>query len=339
MPSNRLYSKYMIESCSVLIDWLLGSVEPWTQYRARRDLLGQAEGDPGVALARAAMLGHPHVQELIARAASWPGAALRRHNDASHPLHALSVLADFGLRQDDPGMSLAVESLLAHQSPDGAFQTLLNIPTAFGGTGQDQWAWILCDAPTLLYALLAAGLDQDGRVQSAVQHLLASFRDNGFPCTAAGELGRFRGPGRKGDPCPVANLYALKALSLIPQELNSLAAQAAGQAILQCWEKRVEQKPYLFGMGTDFRKLKYPYVWYDILHVVDVLSRFPSLRTDSRFVDMLELVFAQADTNGCYTAGSMYQSWKGWSFADKKHPSPWLTFLVLRIQKRISQLP
>lgn len=203
----------MIESSSILIDWLLELNEPWTQYRVRRDLLGQAEEDPEVALARAAMLGHLQVQELIARAASWPGAALRRHNDASHPLYALSVLADFGLRQDDPGMNLAVESLMAHQSPDGAFQTLLNIPTAFGGTGQDQWAWILCDAPTLLYVLLAAGLDQDRRVQSAVQHLLASFRDNGFPCAAASELGRFRGPGRKSDPCPVANLYALKALS------------------------------------------------------------------------------------------------------------------------------
>ncbi len=29
-------------------------------------------------------------------------------------------------------------------------------------------------------------------------------------------LGKFRGPGRKDDPCPVANLYALKALSLFP---------------------------------------------------------------------------------------------------------------------------
>ena len=27
----------------------------------------------------------------------------------------------------------------------------------------------------------------------------------------------------------------------------------------------------------------------------------------------------------------MYRAWKGWSFADKKHPSPWLTFLVLRV--------
>jgi len=50
---------------------------------------------------------------------------------------------------------------------------------------------------------------------------------------------------------------------------------------------------------------------------------------------MVETITAQADEDGRYTAGSMYRAWKGWSFADKKHPSPWLTFLVLRIQKRV----
>jgi hypothetical protein len=33
----------------------------------------------------------------------------------------------------------------------------------------------------------------------------------------------------------------------------------------------------------------------------------------------------------------MYRAWKGWSFADKKRPSPWLTFLVLRIQHRLEK--
>jgi hypothetical protein len=31
----------------------------------------------------------------------------------------------------------------------------------------------------------------------------------------------------------------------------------------------------------------------------------------------------------------MYRAWKGWSFADKKNPSPWLTLLVHRILKRL----
>ncbi len=55
---------------------------------------------------------------------------------------------------------------------------------------------------------------------------------------------------------------------------------------------------------------------------------------DRRYRELLAVVTAQADADGRYTAGSMYQAWKGWSFADKKTPSPWLTFLVERIVQR-----
>jgi hypothetical protein len=50
---------------------------------------------------------------------------------------------------------------------------------------------------------------------------------------------------------------------------------------------------------------------------------------------MLAALASQADENGFYTAGSMYTAWKGWSFANKKEPSPWLTFLVKRIEHRM----
>ena len=91
---------------------------------------------------------------------------------------------------------------------------------------------------------------------------------------------------------------------------------------------------YMFGIGTDFRKLKYPFVWYDVLHVADVLSRYPFARPDPRFGEMLGAVTAQADEDGRYTASSIYRAWKDWSFADKKNPSPWLTYLAMRIQRR-----
>jgi hypothetical protein len=67
-----------------------------------------------------------------------------------------------------------------------------------------------------------------------------------------------------------------------------------------------------------------------------VLSRFPFTHADPRFQQMVAAITSQSDAQGCYTAGSMYQSWKGWSFADKKNPSPWLTFVVYRILHRIN---
>jgi len=91
-------------------------------------------------------------------------------------------------------------------------------------------------------------------------------------------------------------------------------------------------------MGSDFRKIKYPFVWYDILHVLDVLSRFPIVCSNVRFQEMLDVLISQADEHGCYTATSMYRAWKDWLFADKKRPSPWLTFLVFRILQRVGRL-
>ena len=319
------------------IDWLLTSEEPWTRYRTLVDLLGREESDPEVQEARAAMLAHPQVQGLMARARNWGEVAFKRHRDAGFHIYALSTLADFGVRWDDPGMEEIINRVLAHQSPEGAFQTVVNIPKSFGGSGEDMWTWLSCDAPTLLYVLLSMGLGDDARVQKAVAHFAGLVYDNGWRCVSAPELGKFRGPGRKADPCPIVNVYALKALSLVPEHRHSPATRAGAEMLLGHWQRQKERKIYMFGIGTDFRKLKYPFVWYDILHVVEALSRFPWVHNDPRFLQMIETITAQADEEGRYTAGSMYRAWKGWSFADKKHPSPWLTFLVLRILGRIDE--
>ena len=140
---------------NAVIRWLPDPAEPWTRYRTFRDLLGRAEDDAEVMAARAELLAHPQVQGLIAQAATWPGRAIGRHNDAGHPIYALSTLADFGLAATDPGLDRAVEAVLAHRSADGALQSVLNVAPAFGGTGEDTWSGFLCDAPTLLYAVLS----------------------------------------------------------------------------------------------------------------------------------------------------------------------------------------
>jgi hypothetical protein len=317
------------------IGWLLESGEPWTRYRTLVDLLGLPEDHPGVLAAREAMLAHPQVQTLIAEAGAWPEYALKRHNDAQHPIYKLSTLADFGVRATDPGVALIVEQVMARQSPEGAFQIPINVPKAFGGTGEDQWTWVLCDAPTTLYALLRMGLAGDPCVQRAIDHLAGLIDKDGFHCVAAQELGKFKGPGKRSDPCPMANVYSLKALAQDPELRDSVAARGAAEMLLWHWEHRAERKLFLFGIGTDFRKLKYPFIWYDILHVADVLSQVPCVRLDPRLREMVEAIAVQADGEGRFTATSMYRAWKGWSFAEKKESSSWLTFLVLRIQRRL----
>ena len=93
--------------------------------------------------------------------------------------------------------------------------------------------------------------------------------------------------------------------------------------------------PYMFYMGTDFKKLKAPLLWYDVLHVLDILTLFPWLKEDKRLREMLEIVSSKADNEGKYTPESIYTKLNGWEFSQKKEPSRWITFLVYRILNRL----
>jgi hypothetical protein len=136
------------------------------------DLLEQPESESDVQVARAEMLGHPQVQELIAGTSAWGDRSLKRHNHAGHPIYKFSTLADFGTRADDDGLPVSIAAMKARQAPEGAWQTVVNIPTWFGGSGKDDWHWMVCNAPTLLYCLLAFGLDGGPHVLKAVEHLM-----------------------------------------------------------------------------------------------------------------------------------------------------------------------
>jgi len=315
--------------------WLMEG-PPWVRYRTRLDLLDQPEDAPEVQADRSAMLADPQIQDLLTGLAAWPGPVLKSHKSAGHLLHRLAFAADLGLRAEDPGMAVVLERILAQRSDQGPFQVLINIPTRFGGSGKDEWSWMLCDAPLLLYALAQMGLAEDPRVQAGVQYLAGLLRDNGWPCAAAPEMGRFRGPGRKDDPCPYANLVMLRLLTVLPEWRAGPAAQTGGETLLDLWARSWETRPYLFRMGTDFRKLKAPFVWYDILHVLDVLSRIPALRQDDRLQEMAAIVSAKADAEGRFTPESIWMAWRAWEFGQKKAPSRWLTLLASRSLRRLA---
>lgn len=318
-----------------LTDWLLAG-QPWVVYRTRLDLLGENEADSDVIQARLAMLAHPLVRQLVTELTDWPGSILSSHKSAGHPIHKLTFLADLGLKVSDPGVERIVERVLEHQANTGPFQVLMNISPHYGGSGNDEWAWALCDAPLLVYALVKFGLVDDPGVKAALDHLLTLVNDNGWPCAVSPELGKFRGPGRKDDPCPYANLVMLKTLAL-KEEWRALPASHVGtETILRLWEHRLETHPYMFYMGNDFCKLKAPLVWYDILHVSDVLTRFPWLANDPRLQAMLDCIQGKSDPSGRLTPESIWTAWKEWDFGQKKEPSRWLTLLGQRIIRRMS---
>ena len=96
-----------------------------------------------------------------------------------------------------------------------------------------------------------------------------------------------------------------------------------------------ESDPYIFYMSTDFRKLKAPFIWYDLLHVFDVLTRFAWLRKDARLLDMRATLRDKGDDTGRFTSESIWTPFKDWEFGQKKAPSRWLTLLAWRAMRRL----
>lgn len=275
-------------------------------------------------------LGDSRVQGLCRELESWPGQVLSSHRSSNQPFHKLYFVAELGVGADD--VPEVVGRVLSHISKEGPFTLPTSISKGHGGSGRKTWAWALCDAPTVVYSLVKMGLAGEPEVKRAVEHLAGLGRENGFPCAVSKELGSFRGPGKKGDPCPYATLIMLRLLNLF-DGYEEEKKRAAG-CLLRLWELSRQEHPYMFYMGTDFRKLKAPLLWYDILSVADVLSRSPSAAGDRRFKEMLEVIRGKEDGEGKLKAESVYLSWKDWDFAQKKEPSAWITYYANRIFER-----
>ncbi|MFZ5974838.1 MAG: hypothetical protein ACOYU3_05440 [Bacillota bacterium] len=317
------------------IEWLVNK-EPWVAFAARAQLLGENVDGQGMPELFEACMHHPLIAGLLSELDGWEISVVSSHKNAGLLMHKLSFLADIGCTVKVPQIARIVSAILSYTDPDGVPRVLMNIPKHFGGTGENQWAWALCDAPVVLGALLKLGVDES-LLQNAIACLAMLVRENGWPCAVSPELGKFRGPGRKDDPCPYATLQMLNLLQQSGKWRGGSQAQTGAAALLDLWENSLTKHPYIFYMGNDFRKLKAPLCWYDIVSVADALSKCPWVHEDKRFAGMLDCIREKADENGCFTPESVYKVMKGWDFGQKKEPSGWLTLCIYRIFKRTGQ--
>lgn len=308
---------------------LLDMSDEWLKYAIQLHLLH--ENKDNLIEQKNRTLGCEMIQSYLRDITDFHSTLVTNHKNPDLPIHKLHFLLDIGLDSTVPEIQIAVDEIMKHQDENGVYQSLINIPKHFGGGGEDIFSWCLCDAPLLLLALIKAGIDYDKHIKAGVDYLVSFYKVNGFPCTVSSDLGKFRGPGKKEDCCPYATLIMARLLSHIPEYQSSDIAKNIARTLLSLWENSLEKHPYMFYMGTDFRKLKAPAIWYDIVSVTDVLSRYESVRNDTRFKEMLSLIQNKQDENGFFTPESVYQKYKGLDFGQKKTHSPYLTYLCLRI--------
>lgn len=100
------------------------------------------------------------------------------------------------------------------------------------------------------------------------------------------------------------------------------------------YHKDYGKSMYYFGRSKRFWSFKYPYIWYNALYIGDVLSRFEAFKDEPVLKDVVSWIIESQDDEGKFVPTSMFRPYKEWDFANKKEPSPWMTFLSYRILKR-----
>lgn len=312
----------------MLIYKLLDKSEDWLQYAIRVNILKEKKED--ILELKNNVLKNDNIKTYLSDITNFHNTLVSNHKNPILPIYKLIFLLDIGLDCSVPEIQIAVNEIMKHKDKNGIYQSLTNIPKHYGGSGEDTFGWCLCDAPLLLNVLIKAGVDYEKYIQEGVDYLISLYDNNGFPCVVSSELGKFRGPGRKDDCCPYATLIMLDLLLNIPDNKYVDIIQNLAEKILSLWENSLVKHPYMFYMGNDFRKLKAPNIWYDILSVVTVLNKCDSIKEDKRYLEMKSIIQSKQGEDGFFTPESIYQKLKNWDFGQKKHSSPYLTYLCLK---------
>jgi hypothetical protein len=294
-----------------VIDWLLAG-PAWLRYAVGLQLL---DAKPSTAPA----LQDNAVQALVSRlkdsAAGIPAIKSGRvhYTEAGKAYWDLFFLADIGFSVSDLGLEKEAEEIFRFQSSDGSFTIPPNV--------RDNY---FCMSSILLSSLARMGYRDDPRLAKYVRLVMGSpSNDGGWHCYDDLEV----------ECCPMANLNVLMLLGQYESYRQSPALRGALDLLLGHWRERANL--HGFGVGRRFMSLQYPAVKYGILRVLDVLSLFPYAVASPDFASMLDYVHNKA-VDGLYFADAFDSVYAGFDFAQYGQPSRWITFLIGRIDKRVS---
>jgi len=236
----------------------------------------------------------------------------------------LFFLADIGLTVNDLELTGEMEQIFRLQSPNGTFITEIGMLPDY-----------YCTSAILLSSVAKMGYKDDSRLDKYIRGILDSqCLDGGWHC---GESYPVRGRLQNRESCPMDNLNILMLLGQYEKYRNDSRFNGGIDLLLNHWERKDEKwRLDGFGIGRRFMSLKYPAVKYGILRVLDALSLFPYAVRSKGFKSMLDFVH-QKSSNGKYFAESVTSSYADFDFGQREKPSRWITFLIKRIERRVSE--
>ena len=320
------------------VPWLLACEEPAARWLTLTAALGRPPDDPDVRRAheRSSSLRRHGACSTGCRtgrpAPPSPGMTVPR----SRPTCSTSW-PTWGCAGDAPSIENLLDRMLAHQEPTGRLPSFGTVP----GSDTPVWGALLCDSHAITEVLVRFGRTRDPRVARALTRMGADLTDTpqgrAWPCVPHSTTG-WRGPGRRDDFCPQVTVQALRTFGRVPEPLRPPGLLDSARVSLRAWRMRGEEKPHLFGHGRQYKTVKWPPTWYSAMAVLDALAGFPALWRDADPADpdrraLAELLACLATYNvgdsGRVVPGSSFRGFGGFSFGQKKAPSPFATARLL----------
>ncbi|MFC1481928.1 hypothetical protein ACFL6E_06765 [Candidatus Neomarinimicrobiota bacterium] len=237
----------------------------------------------------------------------------------------LFFLADIGLTSDQLNLESEFQTVLHLE--DNTHRFLIS---------KEMKPNYFCISSILLTAMVKMSASVKDSLQPHLNTIMNTQRlDGGWHCAKSRGIGQKQ---EKSVSCLMDNLNILMLFAEYEEYVTEPKLNGAIDLILEHWYRQEEKwRPYGFGIGSEFKKLRYPAFKYGILRVLDVLSMYPYAQARSEFKGMLKYVQQRADS-GKYFAGSVAKMFAGFDFAQKIVPSRWITFIITRIERRVNPL-
>jgi hypothetical protein len=300
-----------------ILTWLLDGPS-WLKYAVELQLLDKKpKADSALA--------DKSIREIVSGLKSQQGLPAMKTGRISYQGNIywdLFFLADIGFTVKDLHLEKEAAMVYDLQMPDGKFVTMKGMKPDY-----------FCIPTILLSSLKKMNYSEDAKLDKYIRHILKSKRlDGGWHCAKQRAVGEKL---QDSESCPMDNQNILMLLGQFDEYRKDAKFNCAIDLLLNHWDRQTEKwRPYGFGIGMDFKKLKYPAVKYGILRVLDVLSLFPYAVDSKSFKSMMNIV-RKKSKNGKYYAESVVKSYSDFDFGQKNEPSKWITFLINRIEKRI----
>jgi len=182
----------------------------------------------------------------------------------------LRFLADIGISASEAGIVPFVKRLMLQQFEDGQFIVGYH-------RNKQQTIRLICLTAHLTYCLIRLGYENSATVQTALNYIVTTQRDDGsWHCDRLKQRGE-RNQSAPG--CPAATIHIVRALGQFGARYKTLLRSALDQLFDLIQQDSLRGCELDSPQNLNFDKLRYPphYTGLDILNVIHSLSFIPGI--------------------------------------------------------------